>query len=58
MTQRRTKKTVNRARKEEERWCYFMLTIPIVGFAVFSVYPILWTFKWSFYNYTGAASSA
>lgn len=58
MTQRRTKKTVNRARKEEERWCYFMLTIPIVGFVVFSVYPILWTFKWSFYNYTGVDSSA
>lgn len=58
MTQHRTKTDANRARKEEERWCYFMLIIPIVGFAVFSVYPILWTFKWSFYNYTGAASSA
>lgn len=58
MTQLRAKKTVNRAKKEEERWCYFMLIIPIVGFAVFSVYPILWTFKWSFYNYTGVDSSA
>lgn len=35
-----------------------MLAIPIIGFLVFNVYPIIWSFKWSFYSYTGAESSA
>lgn len=48
----------NKGKSAEERWCYLMLAIPIIGFLVFNVYPIIWSFKWSFYSYTGAESSA
>lgn len=48
----------NKGKSAEERWCYLMLAIPIIGFLVFNVYPIIWSFKWSFYSYTDAESSA
>lgn len=35
-----------------------MLALPIIGFLVFSVYPILWTFRWSFFSYQGIKSTA
>lgn len=42
----------------EEFWCYIMLALPIIGFLVFQLYPILWTFKWSFFSYYGIESTA
>lgn len=39
-------------------WCYVMIALPTIGFLVFQIYPILWTFKWSFYSYYGAESTA
>jgi raffinose/stachyose/melibiose transport system permease protein len=45
-------------RRTEARWCYLMLALPIIGFLVFSVYPILWTFRWSFFSYQGIKSTA
>lgn len=39
-------------------WCYIMIALPVIGFFVFQIYPILWTFKWSFYSYYGAESTA
>lgn len=33
-----------------------MLMLPIIGFVVFNLYPILWTFRWSLFNYTGIPS--
>ncbi len=47
------KSTVGR---QESISCYLMLLLPILGFLVLNVYPILWTFKWSFFNYTGIPS--
>ena len=44
--------------RTEARWCYLMLALPIIGFCVFTVYPILWTFRWSFYSYSGIKSQA
>lgn len=38
--------------------CYIMIALPIIGFIVFSVYPILWTFRWSLFSYNGAAADA
>ncbi len=35
----------------EARWCYIMLALPIIGFIVFRLYPILWTMRWSLYYY-------
>lgn len=40
----------------EEFWCYIMLALPIIGFLVLKVYPILWTFRWSFFSYNGVIS--
>lgn len=42
----------------EAFWCYLMMAIPIIGFLVLQVYPILWTFKWSFFSYYGIDSTA
>lgn len=40
----------------EAFWCYVMLALPVIGFVVLKVYPLLWTFRWSFYNYNGIPS--
>lgn len=45
-------------KKTEQRWCYLMLAIPIIGFLTLTIYPILWTFHWAFYSYTGVDSTA
>ena len=49
---------MKKTQRKEEMWCYIMLALPIIGFVVFHVYPILWTFKWSFYSYDGIESNA
>lgn len=39
--------------------CYLLLLIPIIGYIAFTVYPVLWTFRWSlfsFKNVTGAGA--
>lgn len=51
--ERALKKTMEH---QEEITCYIMLALPIIGFLVFNVYPILWTFRWSFFNYTAIPS--
>ena len=33
-----------------------MIALPVIGFFVLTVYPILWTFRWSFYSYDGVPS--
>lgn len=33
-----------------------MIAIPLIGFIVLNVYPILWTFRWSFFSYNGIDS--
>jgi raffinose/stachyose/melibiose transport system permease protein len=35
-----------------------MLALPIIGYLVFTVYPVLWTFAWSLYSYNGVAVNA
>ena len=34
------------------------LLLPIIGFLVLQIYPIIWTFRWSFFNYTGVKDTA
>ncbi len=50
------KKSKKRFIGSESFWCYLMLLLPITGFVVFQVYPVLWTFKWAFYSYSGVPS--
>lgn len=33
-----------------------MILLPLIGFLVFKLYPILWTFRWSFFSYNGIPS--
>ena len=42
---------INGYRRDNTPQCYLMLSLPIIGFLVFYVYPIAWVFRWSFYNY-------
>ncbi|MBE5040719.1 sugar ABC transporter permease [Oscillospiraceae bacterium DSM 107454] len=36
--------------------CYLMIALPLIGFFVFTLYPILWTFRWSVFSYNGVPS--
>lgn len=40
----------------ESLWCYAVLLLPIIGMLVFTIFPILWTFRWAFYSYNGIPS--
>lgn len=42
--------------KTEEIQCWLMIAIPIIGFLVFTIYPILWAIRISFFSYTGVLS--
>lgn len=44
--------------RKETFWCYLMLALPIIGFCVFTVYPIIYCARWSFYTYSGIKSQA
>ncbi len=33
-----------------------MILIPLIGFLLFSIYPIIWTFRWAFFSYNGIPS--
>lgn len=58
-TNRKSSKKVKKSLMGNEQfWCYIMLLLPIIGFLVFQLYPILWTFKWSFFSYYGIDSQA
>lgn len=54
-----TRKKAERKTKfigSEQFWCYIMIALPLIGFLVFNIYPILWTFRWSFFSYNGIPS--
>lgn len=34
-----------------------MIALPLIGFFVFTIYPILWTFKWSLFSYNQIPSA-
>lgn len=42
--------------KKEELQCYLMIAIPIIGFFVFTLYPLIWAARLSFFSYTGIPS--
>ena len=54
-------KTVSLKKKYNfsEVWqSYLMILLPLIGFFVFSAYPILWSMRWSFFNYQGVPQYA
>lgn len=42
--------------RKEGLQCYLMIGIPLIGFFVFTLYPILWAIRLSFFSYTGVPS--
>lgn len=54
-------KTVSLKKKYNlsEVWqSYLLILLPLIGFFVFSAYPILWSVRWSFFNYQGVPQYA
>lgn len=45
-------------KKAEAVQCYLMISTLLIGFFVFNLYPILWTFRWSWFSYNGIESQA
>lgn len=50
--------SLKREKAVEQRWCFAFLALPIIGFIVLQIYPILWTMRWAFYSYSGVAQTA
>lgn len=53
---RRQKQRKEKYNKKEVLTCYLMISLAIIGFFVFTVYPIGWAIKKSFYSYNGLPS--
>jgi len=43
-------------KRSEERWCYLMIAPAILGFFVLTLYPMIWSARYSFFSYTGVPS--
>ena len=41
------------SKRSKERQAYLMIAPQLIGFFVFSIYPILWVFRYSFFEYDG-----
>ena len=52
-----TRKTKQKWDKKEVISCYVMIALPIIGFLVFTLYPILWAGRISFFSYDGIESN-
>ena len=49
-------KNGKKAMRADSVQAFLMVLLPLIGFVVFRIYPILWTFRWSFYDYNGIPS--
>ncbi len=49
-------KQATKYNKSEVITCYAFLALPIIGFLVFTVYPMIWAVVISFFNYSGVPS--
>lgn len=54
---------INKGKVFKKKWdkkeviaCYIMLALPIIGFLVFTLYPMLWAGRISFFSYDGIKS--
>lgn len=46
-------KGIQNQKKSIEKQSYFLIAPQIIGFLVFSLYPIIWVFGYAFYDYDG-----
>ncbi len=47
------KRKISERALKEERQAYLLIAPQLIGFLVFSIYPILWVFRYAFYDYDG-----
>ena len=49
--------SLSKAKLKNERQAYLLIGLQIIGFFVFSSYPIMWVFRYGFYNYDGVTAT-
>ena len=49
-------KGMKSGKRSEAIICFAMIAPQIIGFLLLTLYPILWTFRWSFYSCNGIPS--
>ena len=52
----RRKTKMSPAAKKQAWTCYLLLALPIIGFLVFTLYPMVWAIRLSWFSYTGVPS--
>lgn len=45
--------SLSASKRKNERQAYSMILLQLIGFFVFSIYPIFWVFRYAFYDYDG-----
>lgn len=48
--------SLSKAKRKNELQAYLLIGLQVIGFLVFSIYPILWVFRYGFYNYDGVTA--
>lgn len=48
---------ISKLSRSDAKTCYIMLLLPIIGFFVFTLYPMIWSVKMSFFTYDGLEST-
>ncbi len=51
------KRKGSKYKKSIQRQSYLLLALPIIGFFVFTLYPLCWAIRYAFYYYNGTASA-
>ena len=51
------KKRISHATKSVELQSYALIALQLIGFCVFSIYPIIWVVRYGFYDYDGVTAS-
>ena len=55
-TDRAKKKRALSGKAQDTISCYLLLLLPIIGFLLFNIYPLLWQIQKAFYRYNGVPS--
>lgn len=56
-TNRKRNSAMAKSYRQKERQAYLMIAPQLIGFFVFSIYPILWVFRYAFYDYDGITAT-
>lgn len=51
------KGSLAKAKRQNEIQAYMLIILQLIGFFVFSIYPIFWVFRYGFYDYDGITAT-